>query len=108
MTRKENAPMKGRGNCVADTRNSTATKPASQSRAAQCAELLKWLQEHGRITTLQARNDLGIMHPAARIQELREAGHNIKTYWQLEADATGTQHKQGLYVLMSGKGERHE
>lgn len=103
MTRKENAPMKGRGSCVADTHNSTANNPVSQSIPAQRAHLLRWLQEHGQITTLQARNDLGIMHPAARIQELRESGQHIETYWQLEADATGKQHKQGLYVLMTGK-----
>lgn len=103
MTRKNDAPMKGRGNCVADTRNSTANHPVSQSLPVQRAHLLKWLRENRQITTLQARNDLGIMHPAARIQELRESGHHIETYWQLEADATGKQHKQGLYVLMTGK-----
>lgn len=35
MSRKENAPMKGRRNCEADTRNYTATNPVSQSRASQ-------------------------------------------------------------------------
>lgn len=104
MDRKINAPTKGRGNCVADTRNSTANHPASQALPVQRAHLLKWLQEHGQITTIKARNDLGIMHPAARIQELREAGYNIETYWQLESDTTGKQHKQGLYILMTGKG----
>lgn len=108
MTRKENAPMKGRGNCVADTHNSTANHSASQSLPVQRAHLLKWLQGRGRITTLQARNELGIMHPAARIQELRESGYIIETYWQLEADTTGKQHKQGLYVLMTARGEWHE
>lgn len=47
MTRKENAPMKGRGSCVADTHNSTANHPVSQSLPAQRAHLLRWLQEQG-------------------------------------------------------------
>lgn len=93
---------------LADIKDSTASPTVSQSLPVQRAHLLKWLQGRGRITTLQARNDLGIMHPAARIQELRESGYDIATYWQLEADATGTQHKQGLYVLMIGKRVWHE
>ncbi len=75
---------------------------------AQRAALLMWLLAHQRISTLQARNELGIMHPAARIQELRDAGNDIATIWQWEADATGKAHKQGLYVLLPGKGARHE
>lgn len=104
MDRKENTPTKGRGNCVAETRDSTANHPVPQSLPVQRTHLLKHLQERGRITTIEARNILGIMHPAARIQELRESGYNIETYWQLEADVTGKRHKQGLYVLMTGKG----
>lgn len=79
-----------------------------QSRAMQRAALLKWLQTHQRITTLQARNELGIMHPAGRIQELRAAGNNIDTCWQWEADATGKEHKQALYVLLSSNGGEHD
>lgn len=39
----------------------------------QCARLLAWLQT-ATITTLQAREELDILHPAARIQELRDRG----------------------------------
>ena len=95
------APMKGRGNGVAGAHDSTATRK-HQSRAMQRAALLHWLQSHQRITTLQARNELGIMHPAGRVQELRDAGNDIATHWQWEADATGKEHKQGLYVLQVG------
>lgn len=35
MIRKENAPSSGRGDCEADTRNSTAINPISQSRSSQ-------------------------------------------------------------------------
>jgi len=70
----------------------------------QQVALLTWLQAHQRITTLQARNELGIMHPAGRVQELRDAGNDIATHWQWEADATGKEHKQALYVLLSSNG----
>ena len=96
------APMKERGNCVAGAHDSTAIQKITQSRAQQSTRILKWLQVHKRITTLEARNILGIMHPASRIQELRNAGHDIVTYLQWDTDATGKKHKQGLYVLQGG------
>ena len=46
----------------------------------QRAVLLAWLQT-ATITTLQARQELDIFHPAARIQELRGLGHKIDTHW---------------------------
>lgn len=101
--RKEKAPVTGREDCSAGTNDFTATRQ-HQSRAMQRAALLKWLQAHQRITTLQARNELGIMHPAGRVQERRDAGNDITTHWQWEADATGKEHKQALYVLLSYKG----
>ena len=66
--------------------------------------LLDWLQNHQQITTLQARNELGIMHPAGRIKELRESGSDIATFWQWDADAIGKEHRQAVYVLLSGNG----
>ena len=41
--------------------------------------ILRYLQVNGSMTTLDARNELYIMHPAARVQELREQGQNIVT-----------------------------
>jgi len=100
--RKEKAPVTGREDCTAGTCNSTATRK-HQSRAMQRVALLQWLQAHQRITTLQARNELGIMHPAGRVRALREVGNDIATYWQWQADATGKKHRQALYVLLSCK-----
>jgi len=100
--KNKNAPMKGQEDCVAGAHNSTANLRINQSRADQRTRILKWLQAHKRITTLEARNTLGIMHPASRIQELKKAGHDIVTYWQWDTDATGKRHKQGLYILLGG------
>ena len=41
--------------------------------------LLKYLQERGSITQLAAHSELRIWRLAARIKELRDHGHNIKT-----------------------------
>ena len=95
-----NAPMKGH-NRVADALDSNANHEITQSRVAQSKRILQWLMAHKRLTTLEARNILGIMHPASRIQHLREAGYAIETHWQRNTDATGKRHKQGLYVLTS-------
>lgn len=48
------------------------------SIAAQRIRLLAHLRQDS-ITTIQARRDLNSMMPAARVKELREAGHNIVT-----------------------------
>lgn len=105
--RREKAPVTGREDCTAGTCNSTATRE-HQSRAMQRVALLQWLQAHQQITTIQARNKLGIMHPAGRVQELRESGCDIVTYWQWDADAAGKEHKQALYILLTGKGGHDE
>jgi hypothetical protein len=47
--------------------------------SSQQAVILKYLQANGTMTTLEARNNLYIMHPAARVQELRAQGQNIVT-----------------------------
>lgn len=51
------------------------------------------------ITTIQARKELDVMHPAARIQELREQGHNIITYWTI-SDTGKAGHRVACYVLL--------
>lgn len=47
---------------------------------SQKKRLLEYLQKHLRITTIDARTKLDVMHPSARIQELKEDGINIVTY----------------------------
>jgi len=61
------------------------------SGAAQRARLLKRLAL-GPITTIEARRELNIMMPAARIKELREAGHNIQTERVDTLDDQGRKH----------------
>lgn len=39
--------------------------------------ILKYMQDFGSITPLQALDDLGVMRLGARIYDLRRAGHTI-------------------------------
>ncbi|PHS69130.1 MAG: hypothetical protein COB23_07180 [Methylophaga sp.] len=65
-------------------------------------KILKHLLEHARLTTLQAREELGIMSPAPRVLELRRLGHNIVTTLTNERDITGRKHRQAEYGYFSG------
>lgn len=55
-----------------------------KTRYNQRMAILKHLKRYGSISTLQARQ-AGIMSPASRIKELREAGHIIKTVQDFES-----------------------
>ncbi len=74
------------------------------SNASQHRRLLAGLIEAGAdgITTVQARRDLNVMQPAARIQELRERGYIITTMRQPVLDDYGRKHPGvGRYVLLA-------
>jgi hypothetical protein len=79
------------------------------SKASQHRRLLGGLIEAGAkgITTIQARRDLNVMHPAARIQELREQGYKIATFRQPVLDDYGREHSAvGHYVLMATQDQK--
>jgi Helix-turn-helix domain len=76
----------------------TMTKLSTNTKHQQL-RLLAYLLT-SPITTTDAREVLDILHPAARIQELRELGHNIITYWQT-VDTGKAKHRVARYVLLS-------
>lgn len=77
--------------------------PTDTTKATQRSALLGHLkQQHGSISTLESREQLGIAHPAARVMELRRQGFQIETGRVLEADASGRLHGVALYVLKGG------
>lgn len=49
----------------------------TNKRPTQCARILKYLNDFGSITQLQALADLGVMRLASRISELRKNGIDI-------------------------------
>ena len=48
-----------------------------ENTMTQCDRVLKYMQDFGTITPVQAMQDLGCMRLGARIWDLRAAGHNI-------------------------------
>ena len=58
---------------------------------AQRLRLLERLQ-HGPVSTFEAREELNIMMPAARVKELRNLGHEILTDRLTLKDAFGCSH----------------
>jgi len=70
--------------------------------AMQRARIKSWLRKRRRLTTLQARSRLDVLHPAARIQELRSEGMNIVTHWRTDTTPEGNPHRVAEYVLMPG------
>lgn len=71
------------------------------SRTAQQNRLLNHLQKES-INTIKARAKLNILHPAARVQELKEQGHVIHTQRITFVDEYGRAHRGiALYTLIS-------
>lgn len=85
-----------------DNYNTDSENMLDLSVAAQRARILDYLQNHRALTTLQARHLLNVMHPAARVMELRKAGYNIDTNRRKDADSEGRLHRVAEYVLMPG------
>jgi hypothetical protein len=81
------------------TERSPEQKLRDISASAQRERLLERLQL-GPVDTLTARQELNVLHPAARIQELRIAGHPIRTHLAAITDAQGFQHPRcAIYYL---------
>jgi hypothetical protein len=75
---------------------------SDNSASSQGTRILKWLQTQP-LTTLQARHELGTMHPGIRVCELRKAGHRIETVWVKDRTPEGHWHRGGRYVLSPKK-----
>ncbi|MES2935300.1 MAG: helix-turn-helix domain-containing protein [Pseudomonadota bacterium] len=82
--------------------NSALSNP--NSAAEQRARVLARLRQ-GPMTTLAARSELDVLHPAARVMELRDEGYCIETLRTREASECGRLHTVASYVLLpSGDG----
>lgn len=74
----------------------------NNTAAAQRARLLDRLHA-GPIDTLTARRELNILHPAGRIDELRNMGYRITTHRITVRDEHGFRHEGiALYALSAG------
>ncbi|WP_175878034.1 helix-turn-helix domain-containing protein [Burkholderia sp. BCC0097] len=73
---------------------------SSNDAAAQRHRILDFLRQYGSLSTLDARHKIDVMHPAARIMELRRIGVEISTVWTQEATPEGSWHRVARYHLM--------
>ncbi|MCW5144302.1 helix-turn-helix domain-containing protein [Burkholderia cenocepacia] len=74
---------------------------SSNDTAAQRHRILDFLCHYGSLSTLDARHKIDVMHPAARVMELRRLGHEIETIWSHETTPEGGKHRVARYHLMS-------
>ncbi len=75
------------------------------SAHTQRLRLLAAFETRQSITTIEARRELDILMPAARVFELRARGFDIETFWIDDMTECGRKHRVARYVLM---GQRHE
>ena len=68
------------------------------SASAQRARLLETLKKRP-VTTLEARREIDVLHPASRILELRREGHKIDTLWTRDVTTEGHPHRVAKYVF---------
>jgi hypothetical protein len=81
--------------------HNTHTYYNDNSAHSQRMRLLGRLRERN-LTTIEARRDLDILMPAARVFELRALGHDIATFWTEGTTYCGRKHRIARYVLMQG------
>lgn len=70
----------------------------NNSIEAQRGRLLATLKQRP-LTTLQARSELNVMHPAGRVMELRASGYEIQMDWVMDCTPEGRWHRVGKYTL---------
>lgn len=71
---------------------------ATMNGAIQCARLLEALRR-APVTSIEAREAFGLLHPAGRVCDLRKRGYAIDTLWRTDLDAQGRKHRVAVYVL---------
>lgn len=65
--------------------------------------ILAYLREHGSITPIEAMKEFGCMRLAARIADLKAAGHLINTFTETSMNKGGYKVRYARYELVEGK-----
>ena len=81
------------------------SKFTADTAAVQRARILEELK-HRPLTTLQARRDLDILHPAGRVRELRLGGYLIASTWTYDVTTEGYLHRVARYQLIGERAQR--
>ena len=89
------------GRSDAAAQNELGRDGSPSAAAAQRARILAHLQAGRPLSTIQARRELDVLHPGARVFELRRAGWPIAMTWVSEETSAGQRHRVGRYWLES-------
>lgn len=66
---------------------------------SQCSKLLRYMEEFGPITTMQAIKQLNIVRPASRVNDLKKSGYDIQTEIIWEKNRNGETIHYAKYSL---------
>jgi len=75
------------------------------SASSQRARILNHFANCPRLSTIEARDEYGILHPCGRVMELRKKGYLIDTHWISAPDSNGVLHRIGEYVFQGNERE---
>lgn len=75
---------------------------AGVESVTQRLRLQRAFEQFPFISTAEARMGLDILHPAARVQELREEGHEVVTLWTVVESDGGGRHRVANYLWKRG------
>lgn len=65
----------------------------------QCDMIIRYLQDHGSITQLDALREFGCMRLAARISDIRKRGHGIRKEFEEGKNRYGDSVSYARYFL---------
>ena len=68
----------------------------------QTENILRFMQDYGEITPIDALREFGCMRLAARISDLRRDGHNISSRWEHGTNRYGQRTHYKAYRLEVG------
>lgn len=78
------------------------------SKQSQCAAILDWLKSGNTITPLEALDRFGCNRLAARINDLRRAGHNISSSLVAVFNRDGDKCRVAQYSILTAGGQDGE
>ncbi len=100
---KNGNAAQGRQTLAASNQTTRRADSSENTTEAQRQRIHDRLRLAGSLSTLQARHDLDVLHPAARVMELRQSGVKIDTVWTHDLNGEGRLHRVALYILHPSK-----
>ena len=76
--------------------------PSREQKLTQCMKIVKYMNDFGSITPVQAMQDLGVMRLAARISDLEAEGWNIEHERESGKNRYGEKVNYARYRLKPG------